>query len=77
MNAANTITNTFPTYSEKATVKVETENKSSMQNSKQDGSSTSQSENESYSARDLMTVGEVKSMSDDTELIIFANKTAN
>src|SRR5699024_1984527 len=29
---------------------------------------------ESYSARDLMTAGEVKSMADDTELIIFANK---
>src|SRR5690606_6219286 len=35
---------------------------------------TSHSDNESYTARDLMTAGEVKSMADDTELIIFANR---
>lgn len=75
MNAANNTTaKYFSDLLGKATVKVETENKSSSKNSKQDGSSTSQSENESYSARDLMTAGEVKSMPDDTELIIFANK---
>lgn len=75
MNAANNTTaKYFSDLLGKATVKVETENRSSSKNSKQDGSSTSQSENESYSARDLMTAGEVKSMPDDTELIIFANK---
>lgn len=75
MNAANNTTAKY--FSEllgKATVKVATSNKSSSKNSKQEGSSTSHSDNEGYSARDLMTAGEVKSMPDDTELIVFANR---
>ena len=75
MNAANNTTaKYFSDLLGKATVKVETENKSSSKNTDQKGNSNSHSENESYSARDLMTAGEVKSMPDDTELIIFANK---
>lgn len=75
MNAANNTTAKY--FSEllgKATVKVATSNKSSSKNTKQEGSSTSHSDNEGYSARDLMTAGEVKSMPDDTELIVFANR---
>lgn len=75
MNAANNTTAKY--FSEllgKATVKVETSNKSSSKNTKQEGSSSSHSDNEGYSARDLMTAGEVTSMPDDTELIIFANR---
>lgn len=75
MNAANNTTaKYFSDLLGKATVKINTENKSSSKNSKQEGGSTSHSENESYSGRDLMTAGEVKSMPDDTELIVFANK---
>ncbi|EGP5098951.1 conjugal transfer protein [Enterococcus faecium] len=75
MNAANNTTaKYFSDLLGKATVKVETSNRSSSKNAKQEGSSTSTSDNESYSGRDLMTAGEVKSMPDDTELIIFANK---
>lgn len=70
----NTTAKYFSDLLGKATVKVETENKSSSKNPSQDGSSTSHSDNESYSARDLMTAGEVKSMADDTQLIVFANK---
>lgn len=75
MNAANNTTaKYFSDLLGKATVKVATSNKSASKNSKQEGSSTSHSDNESYTARDLMTAGEVKSMADDTELIIFANR---
>src|SRR5699024_5210212 len=35
---------------------------------------TSHSDNESYSARDLMTPDEVKNLPDDTQIIVFANK---
>jgi len=75
MNAANNTTaKYFVDLLGKATVKVETENQSSSKNTGKEGNSTSQSENESYSGRDLMTAGEVKSMPDDTEIIIFANR---
>ena len=76
MNASNhTTAKYFSDLLGKTTVKVETSNKSSSKNTGQkDGGSTSSTENESYSARDLMTADEVKSMSDDTEIIIFANK---
>jgi len=75
MNAANNTTaKYFSDLLGKATVKVETSNRSNSRNAKQEGSSTSTSDNESYSGRDLMTAGEVKSMPGYTELIIFANK---
>jgi len=76
MNASNhTTAKYFSDLLGKTTVKVETSKKSSSKNTGQkDGGSTSSTENESYSARDLMTADEVKSMSDDTEIIIFANK---
>lgn len=76
MNAANkTTAQYFSDLLGKTTVRVETENKSKSKNQKQEGSSNSTSEGESYSARDLMTAGEVKSMPDDTELIVFSNKS--
>lgn len=75
MGAANQATAKYFSDSlGKATVKVETENISTSNNTGQDGSSTSQSENESYSGRDLMTAGEIKTMPDDTQLIVFGNK---
>lgn len=76
MNAANhTTAKYFSDLLGKATVKVETENKSSSKNTGQkDGGSTSSSENESYSARDLMTAGEVRAMEDQTEIIVFSNR---
>jgi len=76
MNASNNTTaKHFSGLLGKTTVKVETSNQSSSRNTGQkDGGSTSSSDNESYSARDLMTPDEVKNMPDDTELIIFANK---
>ncbi|MDN6292222.1 MAG: type IV secretory system conjugative DNA transfer family protein [Tetragenococcus halophilus] len=75
MNAANNTTaKYFSDLLGKATVKVQTENKSSSKNTSQEGGNRSHSENESYSGRDLMTAGEVKAMPDDTQLIVFANK---
>lgn len=75
MNAANkTTAQYFSDLLGKATVRVETTNKSSSKNQKQEGSSNSTSEGENYTARDLMTAGEVKAMPDDTALIVFANK---
>jgi len=75
MNAANNTTaKYFSDLLGKATVKVQTENKSSSKNTNQDGSNTSHSENESYSGRDLMTAGEIKSMPSDTQLVVFANR---
>lgn len=74
MNAANhTTAKYFSDLLGKATVKVETSNVSSSKNTKQDGSSTSHSDNEGYSARDLMTPAEVSSMADDTQIIVFSN----
>lgn len=75
MNAANNTTaKYFSDLLSKTTVKIETSNKSASKNSKKEGSSTSNSDNESYSARDLMTAGEVKNMPEDTQLIVFSNK---
>src|SRR5690625_936367 len=75
MNAANNTTaKYFSDLLGKATVKVQTENKSSSKNTSQEGGNRSHSENESYTGRDLMTAGEVKAMPDDTQLIVFANK---
>jgi len=76
MNASNhTTAKYFSDLLGKTTVKVETSNKSSSKNTGQkDGGSTSATESESFSGRDLMTADEVKNMSDDTEIIIFANK---
>ena len=74
MNAANNTTaKYFSDLLGKATVKVQTSNKSSSKNTKQEGSSSSHSDNEGYSARDLMTAGEVTSMPDNTQIILFAN----
>ena len=74
MNAANNTTaKYFSDLLGKATVKVATSNKSSSKNTKQEGSSTSHSDNEGYSARDLMTAGEITSMAEDTQIIIFSN----
>lgn len=70
----NTTAEYFSKLLGKATVKVETENKSSSKNTDQKGNSSSHSENESYSARDLMTAGEIKSMETDTQLIVFSKK---
>ncbi|UJF16800.1 type IV secretory system conjugative DNA transfer family protein (plasmid) [Jeotgalibaca sp. MA1X17-3] len=74
MNAANNTTaKYFSELLDKATVKVATSNKSASKNSKQEGSSTSHSDNEGYSGRDLMTAGEITSMPDDTQIIVFSN----
>ena len=74
MNAANNTTaKYFSELLDKATVKVSTSNKSASKNSKQEGSSTSHSDNEGYSGRDLMTAGEITSMPDDTQIIVFSN----
>jgi len=75
MNASNNTTaKHFSDLLGKTTVKVETSNRSSSRNTgKKEGGSTSSSDNESYSARDLMTPDEVKNLSDDTEIIIFSN----
>lgn len=75
MNSANhTTAKYFSDLLGKATVKVQTSNKSSSKNTKQEGSSSSESDNEGYSARDLMTPSEISSMPDDTQLIIFSNR---
>ena len=70
----NTTAEYFSKLLGKATVRVETENSSSSKNTDQKGNSSSHSENESYSARDLMTAGEIKSMETDTQLIVFSKK---
>lgn len=76
MNSANhTTAKYFSDLLGKATVKVETSNVSSSKNTKREGGSTSESDNEGYSARDLMTPAEVSSMADDTQLIIFSNRS--
>ena len=75
MNSANhTTAKYFSDLLGKATVKVQTSNKSSSKNTKQEGSSSSESDNEGYSARDLMTPSEISSMPDDTQLIVFSNR---
>jgi len=57
-------------------VKVETTNASSSKNTgNKEGGSTSHSDNESYSARDLMTPDEIINMNDDTELIVLTNRS--
>jgi len=59
----------------KTTIKVETSNKSNSTNTGQkDGGSTSHSDNESFSQRDLMTADEVANMPDDDQLIVFSNR---
>lgn len=70
----NTTAEYFSKLLGKATVRVETENSSSSKNTDQKGNSSSHSENESYSARDLMTTGEIKSMDTDTQIIVFSKK---
>lgn len=75
MNASNNTTaKYFSDLLGKTTVKVETSNQSKSKQTSKEGGSTSHSDNESYSARDLMTPDEVKNLPDDTQLIIFANK---
>lgn len=75
MNASNNTTaKYFSDLLGKTTVKVETSNLSKSKQTSKEGGSTSHSDNESYSARDLMTPDEVKNLPDDTQLIIFANK---
>src|SRR5699024_579999 len=75
MNASNNTTaKHFSDLLGKTTVKVETSNKSSSKQTSKEGGSTSHSDNESYSARDLMTPDEVKNLPDDTQIIVFANK---
>lgn len=73
LNAANSTTaEYFKRLLDKATVKVETESEST-QHGKENNSSSS-SENQSYTGRDLMTAGEIMQMADDTSLIVFQNK---
>jgi len=75
MNASNNTTaKHFSDLLGKTTVKVETSNKSSSKQTSKEGGTTSHSDNESYSARDLMTPDEVKNLPDDTQIIVFANK---
>lgn len=73
LNAANRSTaNYFKDLLDKATVKVETESASKQHG--RDSTSSSQSESESYTARDLMTAGEIMQMASDESIILFANK---
>ena len=75
MNAANhTTAKYFSDLLGKTTVKVETTNASSSKNTgNKEGGSTSHSDNESYSSRDLMTPDEIINMNDDTEIIVLSN----
>src|SRR5699024_444104 len=75
MNAANhTTAKYFSDLLGKTTVKIETTNSSSSKNTgNKDGGSTSHSDNESYSSRDLMTPDEIINMNEDTQLIILSN----
>jgi type IV secretion system protein VirD4 len=75
MNAANhTTAKYFSDLLGKTTVKVETTNASSSKNTgSKDGGSTSHSDNESYSSRDLMTPDEIINMNEDTQIIVLSN----
>ncbi|MBC1287320.1 type IV secretory system conjugative DNA transfer family protein [Listeria booriae] len=73
LNASNlTTANYFKDLLDKATVKIDTEGESTQHGKEATTSSTS--ENTSYSGRELMTAGEIMRMEEDESLVIFQTK---